>query len=101
MNPWDIFLLVLGWFSLAMLGVVVLIFALAAVVGISRGVRNWFPSKNSDALPEPSVRQDDYMAEATVAGFSLYKNDPVHRKESIESFRAGARWGWLFFSGAS
>jgi hypothetical protein len=102
-NPWEILLTLLGWTLLTASFVVVVIILLAVVYGVAtwvRGLRTAKPAKQAkDAKPYPAGQplpdseQDDYMAEATVVGISLYGS----YNPSLEAFRQGARWAWTFF----
>lgn len=94
MNPWGIFMYVLGWVVVVLLSLMVLTAIFAVFIGTARAVRTWFPGKEPIA-PVPTALKDDYMAEATSLGIKLYGSSP---NPSLEAFRAGARWGWGFFS---
>lgn len=104
MNPWEGLLNVLGWFALVLVSILVIVVVSAVLIGAVIGIRKWFPTKQERTkpypadLPMPTAEQDDYMAEATVVGQSMYTDEVFGVDQShVEAFRAGARWGWGFF----
>lgn len=102
MTVWNILWDIIQWAIAFIVLVLVLTLVAALVIGIWGGVQRWRPRKRTKPypadLPYPNSHQDDYMAEATVVGRSMYKTtDYVQDKIQLEAFRAGARWGWGFF----
>jgi hypothetical protein len=91
MSPWDLLLTGLGWLLLALFVLVALAIALLVVGVIVEGLRRKFSKK----VP-PTVKQDDYMAEATAIARKMALENQLGLTQ-IDAFRAGARWGWGFF----
>lgn len=97
MNSWNNVLQLLGWFVYAALIIFAILVAWGILLFIVGRVRAFRKRHTTPFTPKPSFKHDDYMAEATVVGRSMYK-DKVFQNEKIEAFRSGAHWGWVFFS---
>lgn len=94
MNSWANLLQLTGWIIYAVLIIViglVIYGVILYVVGRIQVVR-----KRKRAFKgREELKQEEYLAEATNMGIRLYGDSP---NASLEAFRAGARWGWLFFN---
>lgn len=98
MNPWDLLFAILGWvfLALAILGAAILVFAF--IVGIVRGVRQWFPklARSGTRGTKKPASFETYSSEAKVVAADLYKDEIIMSQELVQAFQHGARWGWDF-----
>ena len=95
LNPWEAIWLTLGYLVLLVLLVVAFMIVIIAVMVVVAFIQKARAARKG--VVPASHKQDDYLAEATVIARSNYKGE-VFSDELTAAFKAGARWGWGFFS---
>jgi hypothetical protein len=93
MNPWELFLLIVGW-TLVVLAILILIAILSGfLVWVIQSVLK-LPSRGKGNAPSTELTLEQYLKEAQNMSDIMYKDNLLLGDGYRAAFKAGARWGW-------